>query len=241
MKRNESGVTEVFVAELRERASERGIDFVQYPLGPQDRNVLSDTLFSNNFDHFSLVEMKFSDIELASECHKRDRVSALCQALEKNARMRKFHDQCHLIAWKDSTSGELKTSPYRHQICNRDVLGSSCNLRSRAPDNTWTVDITKFADDFFGDPAKRCLGKADFKKYVAWLLGVVTDSKVKQLEVIARGRNAENRPIATTVSLDQICDELAIRAKSHNASASEQLEQSAGNKKLVANLLLNGE
>jgi hypothetical protein len=155
--------------------------------------------------------------------------------------MRKFHDQCHMIAWKDSETGELMTSPYRHQICNKEVLGFSCRIKAKAPNNSRTVDITEFGDDFFGDPAKRCLRIDDFRIYVKWLLDVVTGSKVSNLEVVARGRNLQNKPIATTMSFDQLCDDLAIKAKNNNATATQKMDQAASTKKLVENLLLNGD
>lgn len=241
MSNNESGVTEIFVTELRERAFSRGIDFLQFPLGPQDRHLLSDSLFANNFDHFSLVEMKFSDLELKSEAHKRNRVTALCRALAKNPRMRRLHDQCHMIAWTETVTGELKTSPYRHQICNQEILGVSCDLRSKVPNNSWTVDITEFGNEFFGNPAKRCLRKDSFKEYVKWLLDVVTESKVDNLEVIAKGWNLENKPIVTIMSFDQLCDDLALKAKENHAATNRGQDQAKVSKKFVENLLRNGD
>ncbi len=213
MGNNESGVTGVFVAELRDQAGLNGVHFVDYPLGPQDRNVLSDSLFANNFDQFSLVEMKFSEVELKSEAEKRSRVEALCKELAKNPRMRKLHDQCHMIAWKDSKTDELRTSPYRHQICNQKVLGRACGLQATLPDNSFTVDVLEFAEKFFGDPSQHCLQREDFIEYLKMLLKVVTESKVTDLEVIARGISPQGKRIATTMTFDQLCDDLSIRAE----------------------------
>lgn len=227
MGQNEAGVTEVFVAELRDLADAAGIDFVPFPLGPLDRHVLSDTLFANNFDQFALIEMKFSEEQLKSEADKRLRVEALCKALASNSEMRKLHEQCHTIAWSDSKTGELKCSPYRDQICNQHVLGASCGLNVQSPDASKVVDVIQFGNDFFGDPAARCLAKGNFKKYVDWLLKVVADSRIDQLKVIARGRNPENKPIATCISFDQMCHDLSIRKKKQV----ELMNQEAINKK----------
>lgn len=213
MGKNESGITKVFVDELRGQAELDGIHFVDFPLGPQDRHFLSDSLFANNFDQFTLVEMKFSEAELKSEAEKRLRVEALCKELARNPRMRKLHDKCHMIAWKDSETDELRTSPYRHQICNKKILGVACGLPTETPDNSWTVDVLKFAGKFFGDPAQHCLRKEDFIEYVNLLLKVVTNSEVDTLEVIARGRNLQNKAIATTMTFNQLCDDLSLRAQ----------------------------
>lgn len=218
MRKNEAGVTGVFTAELRDQAVLNAINFIDFPLGPQDRHLLSDSLFANNFDQFSLVEMKFSELELKSEAEKRGRVEALCKELAKNPRMRKLHDQCHMIAWKDPETDELKTSPYRHQICNQKILGSACGLQAEAPNNSFTVDVLEFAEKFFGDPAQHCLQRAEFIKYVTMLLKVVTNSEVTTLEVIARGRNLQNKPIATTMTFDQLCDDLNLRAEVNKKS-----------------------
>lgn len=222
MGQNEAGVTEVFVTELKELAHAAGIDFVPFPLGPLDRHMLSDSLFANNFDHFALVEMKFSDEQLKSEANKRLRVEALCKALAGNAEMRKLHEQCHMIAWSDVKTGELKCSPYRDQICNQSVLGPSCGLEVQFPDASKVVDVIQFGSDFFGDPAARCLAKKAFEKYAVWLLKVVSDSRIEQLKVIARGRNLENKPIATCISFEQMCHDLNIRKKKQEQFTKEE-------------------
>lgn len=241
MGKNELGVTDVIVSALREQAQSCGFNFLQFPLGPHDRHLLSDSLFANNFDQFSLVEMKFSDRELKTERHKASRVAALCRALAKNREMRDLHDRCHMIAWKDSENDELRISPYRMQICNRQVLGSSSSLSMRYPDNSGNVDIDQFGSDLFGEPGQRCLRKDDFKRYAQWLLAVVTQKKISEFEVIAKGRNADNKLIAATMTFDQLCADLAIKADIKNSSIYEISESAPSTAKVMENPLLNGE
>src|SRR6201999_4060312 len=98
-----------------------------FALGGQDRHLLADQIFVH-LEFFCLVEFKDNKAGLRKEAaDKATRVIRLCTKLQGDERMRGWHDSAHFAAWVDNP-GYLITDIYRHQICNRELLGENCGL-----------------------------------------------------------------------------------------------------------------
>lgn len=196
---NEAAITKLFNDFLSECAKERSFDY--FPVGPQDRNVLSDTLLASS-SHFALVEMKDSETGINAEVKKEPRTSRLCRALASNAEMQALHDKCHMIAWRDSQNQKLKVSSYRKQVCNQRILGKACGLADVSPDLTAQQRLVQFAEGFFDLPPKFSVSASEFKRYVKWLLKEVTELPTSELHVLASGLDADGDPIAVGLTLE---------------------------------------
>lgn len=198
MGQNELGITRLFYDALREMAESSGKCFQSFPLGGQDRKMLSDELLAT-LNHFALVEMKHSNAQLSSEREKYDRVVRLCTGLEGNNHMRQLHDICHWIGYQNNMQ-RLAASPYRHQICNRTVLGENCPLQENAPNDCNTVTVKTLGERFFGLKAPPLgLDTAAFKTYLTWLLKVVTTEE-GEFYVLARNKDSDGEIITVEFS-----------------------------------------
>lgn len=198
MGHNEAGVIGDFKKTMREAALASGSHFDEFALGPQDRSTLADDLWVS-YDHFAIVESKWSQDQIAAERKKLTRVSALCTALQLQPNMANLHARCHRIAWRETPSNRLITQEYRKAVC-----GSIC------PDTCAGLDCTKgaltidaFATDFLGDPPKHCLSATEFQTYVKWLTRVVAGAE-SQIIVLARAKDG-----GCTVSNETSLQELA--------------------------------
>ena len=200
MPQNELAITQIFHDHIAKAARNHGIPFLPFPLGSQDRKTLADNLLAR-LDYFCLVEMKDSERQLGSEKRKLERVLRLCRALAANEEMRNLHDQCHMIAFRESTTERPKAGPYRDQICNTDTLGQ-CGLPAASPSNANVIGLKKFAENFLGRPPSCCVSKEDFTKYVAWLIRTVTGTQGDTFYVLASDIDAEGEIVS--IKLDSV-------------------------------------
>lgn len=199
MGKNEAGVISDFKKTLRDVANASGRHFDEFPLGPQDRHVLADD-FWVTYDHFAIVESKWSEDELRSEVTKRERVQALCEALQDNPRMAALHGRCHRVAWRDSTSRRLMSQEYRKIVC-RDLFPETCRNLDYT---TGTMAVDDFAKGFFREPPLHCVSAKDFQTYVRWLTGVITGTE-RTITVLARKKDAEGYTVSDEESLESLC------------------------------------
>lgn len=202
MQRNEPGITQLLHDHLGDAARGKGIKFQAFPLGPQDRNVLADSLFASK-DLFALIEMKFSAAQLRSERAKRGRVLKLCEGLEVDAPMRDLHERCHHIAWSDGSG--ISLACYRDRICNRLILGEDCGLPSAAPGVEARNFFGDYTDGFLSNSQSSGLPKGDFKRYLRWLQEKTTGKASERLEVLAKGPGQNGDVVVLSLnSLDEI-------------------------------------
>lgn len=188
MRKLEQAVADIFNNAMRERCQSSGTTFHSFSLGGQDRDVGADYLISNA-EAFALIEFKNSESELGSEGLK-PRRRKLCMDLQANAEMRAIHDKCHFLAWRDSASGELHCAPYRTEICNVRVFPACKALSLRSPEIGNRMLAASYCADFISPPPERCSPKADFERYLAWLMRETSGSKSDTVELMARGSGA---------------------------------------------------
>lgn len=194
---------------LRQEAKKSNKDFDEHALGPQDRLILADD-FWVTYDNFTIVESKWSEKELMNEIRKNARVMSLCQALYDDPEMRKLHDQCHRIAWRDSQNHQLFSQKYRHIICCKNFPNTSCGLKC----NGGKISIDEFAKSFFGEPPSHCLPSEDFQVYLRWLSKIVTGTE-RSITVLALKPNSEGVTIVQDVSLEEFCKTLPPTPSNH--------------------------
>lgn len=199
MGRNESGVISDFKKTLREVASTSQRHFDEFPLGPQDRHVLADD-FWVTYDHFTIVESKWSETEHDGDDRKRKRVKALCEALQNAPKMAEIHSCCHRIAWRDTKTRRLMSQEYRKVVCG-NLFPETCE---QLDCSTGIMAVDDFAKGFFGEPPLHCVAASDFQTYVRWLTGVIT-GKERTISVLARKTDAQGYTISDVVSLETLC------------------------------------
>lgn len=207
MGHNESAVISAFKQDLRELALEANRHFDEYALGGQDREVLADDIW-RNYDHFAIVDSKWSEEQIPTEKTKEDRVRALCDALAKDARMASLHARCHRIAWRDSATGQLTSQEYRRAVCGR-LHPATCKGLDCKGD---VLTIEAFAAGFFGNPPTNCVPYQDFRDYIAWLTRVITGS-AREIIVLARGKSGAGARITSELTLTELCQTLPARPK----------------------------
>lgn len=207
MRHNEIGVIGDFKKTLRHAAQKMDCHFDEFALGSQDRTTLADDLWVT-YDHFTIVESKWSQDQLASERKKLPRVTALCKALQSDPGMAALHSQCHRIAWREKPSNRLISQEYRKAVCS--VV---------CPDTCTGLDCTKgamtvddFAQEFFGEPPQHCLPASDFQSYLRWLTRVVSGEE-RDITVLARGTDGKY-----TISEEKTLQELFDLLPKHSSS-----------------------
>ena len=166
---------------LRERARERGINFVNFSLNGQDRDAAADYLFAVE-SRYALVEFKSHETDLGSEGDKPKRIR-LCELLEdaQHARWKKYHDSCHFIAWLNGVTTDLDFNIYRMEVCNQRICKLNQKITALGPERSNRVSGTKFHDEFFG--GRRSLSLPDFELYLAWLMTKSSDSEDSTLQL----------------------------------------------------------
>jgi hypothetical protein len=199
MRHNEIGVIGDFKKTLREVAHGMNRHFDEFALGSQDRATLADDLWVT-YDHFAIVESKWSQDQLASERKKLPRVQALCNALQANPVMAELHARCHRIAWREAPTNRLISQEYRKAVCSA-VCPNTC-VGYDCSEGALTVD--DFAEVFFGEPPQHCLPASDFQRYVKWLTCIVTGEE-KDITVLARS-NDGRYTISEEKTLPELCD-----------------------------------
>lgn len=190
MSNQEQSVIDVFNKFMAKQAQNRGQLFGYVPLNGQDRHVLADYLLTNE-SMFTLVEFKYSQAELQSEARKARSLS-LCRFLEGDAGMRALHDRCHYAAWMQTPELRAQLNIYRHQICNCEVFGPTCGLKSTSPLFTNLVDAGEFARSFFEEPSTRTLTIDEFDVYVKWLMEKVGGNATSTLELLVQNEDSAN-------------------------------------------------
>ncbi|MBH9642362.1 hypothetical protein [Burkholderia vietnamiensis] len=195
MGHNEAGVISVFKQTLKEIAETSNLHFNDYPLGGQDRYTLADD-FWVSYDHFAIVESKWSEKQLGSEGAKFKRLQALCKALANEPSMAALHAQCHQIAWRDSKTKRLMSRVYRDEICCHHFPKTCNNITNK----TSAITIDDFGEKFFGRPPSHCLKIDDFITYIRWLTKVITGTE-REITVLARGKDTEGYTISSEISL----------------------------------------
>jgi len=181
MPRHEQAVIDAFNTFMQNEGRKRGRSFRHIPLDGQDRYVLADYILTNE-STFTLVEFKYSLPQLASE-EKKTKVSTLCAHLARDKTMCARHDLCHFIAWMQMPDRRPNLNVYRHEICNRKILGKGCGLDAESPTATSRVGPVEFARSFFEEPTTRTLSIDEFEIYVAWLCSL-QGSSVSNLELL---------------------------------------------------------
>lgn len=199
MGHNEIGVIGDFKKTLRAVAHGMNRHFDEFALGSQDRATLADDLWVT-YDHFAIVESKWSQDQLASERKKLPRLTALCKALQANPVMAELHARCHRIAWRETSTNRLISQEYRKAVCGAICPDTCTSLDCAA--GAMTVD--DFAEDFFGEPPQHCLPASDFQRYVKWLTHVVTGGE-KDITVLARGKDGRYT-VSEEKTLQELCD-----------------------------------
>ncbi|KAB1587903.1 hypothetical protein C5O75_028920 [Burkholderia cepacia] len=206
MSNNEAAVISVFKDALREYADTYNRQFKDYPLGGQDRYALGDDFWAT-YDHFAIVESKWSQNQIHDEKDKFDRVKALCEALRDNPDMASLHERCHRIAWretgKNSNKKRLMSQVYRDKVCVEHFPRTCTNIAS--PSKALTID--EFGKEFFDDPPSHCLPINDFINYIKWLTKVVS-GKEREILVLARLRDKDGYTIADHVTLSDLSQSL---------------------------------
>lgn len=184
MKALEQAVADTFNDYMREICRAAGKAFQPFSLGGQDRDS-ADYLISNA-DGFALIEFKYSEAELINE-GKKSRRKNLCKLLQKNKSMQEIHDKCHFIVWRDSSSTDLRCAPYRTEICNQRVFSGCSCLEEKHPIESKRVLAEKYGNEFIPPPPDRSVRKAEFEKYLAWLMKEASGSSSETVELMARG------------------------------------------------------
>ncbi|MBN3501285.1 hypothetical protein [Burkholderia cenocepacia] len=205
MGNNEAGVISEFKDALREFAETSKRHFKDFPLGGQDRYTLGDD-FWVTYDHFAIVESKWSQNQLRTELDKHDRVKALCEALQNEPDMAVLHAKCHRVAWRDSRTKRLMSQTYRDKICFEEFQATCTTMGT--PQSPLTID--EFGEEFFGDPPSHCLPIDDFITYINWLTKIVT-GREREILVLARSRDNDGFTISEQVKLSDLGQRLRKR------------------------------
>lgn len=93
----EDSVTDVFKSQVRNACREHGMSDLIASLNGRDRDFNADTLFGV-CDRFFLVEMKSYNRNVRDEA-KKPAVCLLCNGLQRNSQVRRWHKACHFIMW----------------------------------------------------------------------------------------------------------------------------------------------
>jgi hypothetical protein len=184
MKLLEQSVADIFNDYMRDFCRDAGKKFQPFSLGGQDRDS-ADYLISNS-DGFALVEFKYSELELIKE-GKKPRRKKLCKLLQENKAMREIHDKCHFVVWMDSSSLNLRCAPYRTEICNQSIFAGCSSLKAQHPIVNKRMLAETYSHEFINPPPERSAQKAEFEKYLAWLMKDASGSSYETVELMARG------------------------------------------------------
>ncbi|MDH4442634.1 MAG: hypothetical protein QE284_19890 [Rhizobium sp.] len=161
----EESVIDAFRDTLSKTARERGLETLALSLNSQDRKTGADYLLSAN-DRFSFVEFKSYERSIRDEKEKPLRLH-LCRSINRNTRMRSFHDSAHFIAWADAEL-VIYTNIYRHEVCNHSVFGANCGLRQALPSVAQRKPAASFIMEFLSGQNSLSLDR--FEAYLSWLL-----------------------------------------------------------------------
>lgn len=190
MSRHEQAVIDRFNLFMKAQAGTRRQRYGYIALDGQDRHVLADYILTNE-STFTLVEFKYTQSERRDEGRKH-RSLTLCSHLERDNEMRALHDLCHFVAWMQVPDYRPHLNIYRHEICNCEVFGLECGLKSKAPSSTTRVDAREFARSFFDEPSARTLSIDEFDIYVEWLFGRLDGSGASTLELLVGDDDSAN-------------------------------------------------
>lgn len=181
----EQSVADIFNGYMHERSCSVGKKYHYFSLGGQDRDAGADYLVSNS-NGFALIEFKHSESELPSEGTKLRR-KQLCLLLHKKKTMRAIHDKCHFVAWMDKDTGAVRCAPYRTEICNQKIFPTCTKLTRQRPLQSKRILAKTYCDQFISPPPDRYANKAEFEKYLAWLMKDASGSENETVELMARG------------------------------------------------------
>jgi hypothetical protein len=184
MKALEQAVADTFNDYMRDLCRNAEKAFLPFSLGGQDRDS-ADYLISNA-EGFALIEFKHSELELINE-GKKSRRKKLCKLLQVNKAMREIHDKCHFVVWWDSSSQNLRCAPYRTEICNQSVFAGCSFLEAQHPIENRRMLAETYGYEFINPPPERYAQKAEFEKYLAWLMRDASGSSYETVELMARG------------------------------------------------------
>jgi hypothetical protein len=199
--KHEQSFADEFNAFMRSKALQYGCGFHSFSLDGQDRDAGADYLITDS-NRFAIVEFKYTQNDLVSEKHKLRRLT-LCRELQNRVDMRAYHDACHFVSWTESSSGQVRTNIYRHEICTQRVFGRESGLSAQEPiGNTW-VSAATFARDFFRQGGGRSLSLAEFEGYIAWVLTETSASTTSTLELMAHNPNSNDLVLVRLNSIAQ--------------------------------------
>ncbi|BBS49894.1 hypothetical protein WP5S18E05_P11780 (plasmid) [Klebsiella quasipneumoniae] len=162
----EDSVTDVFKSQVRNACREHGMSDLIASLNGRDRDFNADTLFGV-CDRFFLVEMKSYNRNVRDEA-KKPAVCLLCNGLQRNSQVRRWHKACHFIMWGRVVKDSLETrfTIYQDSVCRDSVL-PNCSGLGDPPEPT----IYRGEDLARGAALGTAgLSKPDFFHYLWWLL-----------------------------------------------------------------------
>ncbi|ANN71706.1 hypothetical protein [Bordetella bronchialis] len=185
---------------MREVSLAQGHTYHRFSLDGQDRDTAGDYLISDSM-RFALIEFKYTNSEIVRE-NRKPRRRQLCRLLACSADMRRTHDACHFISWTDPNSLTGLINVYRHEVCNRAVLGSERGIESEVAATEQRSPLDEFASAFFyGESASASL--EEMESYLAWVMGETSGSAAGNVELI--GREPGSRQFVQ-VKLESIAD-----------------------------------
>jgi hypothetical protein len=203
MMKHEQAVADAFNRSLSRKAAKFGRNIHSLALDGQDRDA-GDYLLTDE-SKFALIEFKYTDADINLE-NKKPRRLRLCRLLEANAGMTALHDQCHFIAWMQLPEQDVRLNIYRHEVCNCKIFGAGCGLTCAAPSFDSRVLASQFANELFGTTGTRTLSLAEFERYLAWLMGIASQSGKRTLEIVVDDDQADDFRLVRFGSIRQAHD-----------------------------------
>lgn len=167
---------------LEQEARSKGVNINAFPTDGQDRYVAADYVISIEHDLFCLIEYKSFEKSIKNES-KKDKIFRICEILDKNAVAKSLHDKCHFIGFLDSTE-QLSFNIYRNEVCNREILGEKCKLKTRKPDTSRRFSGLQIVFELIDEPTKRAISVDDFNSYISLIRDDDDDKKELQLAII---------------------------------------------------------
>jgi hypothetical protein len=181
MKQHEQSTIDGFVEYARMVSRHRKHKFIPASLDGQDNLLNADYLFSNT-TKFILTEFKYNKTSIKLE-RKKKNCQNMCLKLDNDIINKLKHDECHYIAWNESTNNEyhIFLNNYFNEVCNQTNLNND-SLRELEPIVFTRINVEKFINNFFDN--RLGLNFDEFDLYIQWLLDYSDPTGSGQIELL---------------------------------------------------------